>query len=251
MGSTTSPPGAPTHGQRSARTVRAHLVPIAPTPAQAGEPPRRRKAVQGVGEPVRAHAYTSRRMADKFRILQSPSLERAARDCPLLDNQSDREAWVECCTRRFLPLARRFAAGDELAREALQESWIRVLLHVCEYHGSSPACAWVRTIVHNCALDLLRNQRRPSFRELSTDVADPALGPEALAAQHELHRLLREMVAALPAAYRTVYKMRIGEDLSTAETARRLGISPSNVSTRLERAVKMLQRSLDARLNRR
>ncbi len=187
-------------------------------------------------------------MDDKFCILQSPFLERAARDCSLLDNRSNREGWVECCTRRFLPLARHLAAGDDLAREALQESWVRVLLHVCEYRGTSPACAWVRTIVHNCALDLLRHQHRSSFRRLPADVADPALGPEALAAQHELHRLLREMVAVLPAAYRTIYEMRIGEGLSTVETARRLSISPSNVSTRLNRAVKMLQRSLDARL---
>lgn len=59
---------------------------------------------------------------------------------------------------------------------------------------------------------------------------------------------LREMVGALPAAYRDVCEMRYGQDLSMAETAHRLGISRLNVSTRLERAVRMLRSRLDARL---
>ena len=62
--------------------------------------------------------------------------------------------------------------------------------------------------------------------------------------------LLREIVAALPAVYRDVFNLRYGEDLSTAETARILGISRSNVSTRLNRAAKMIVRRLDARTRR-
>ena len=61
--------------------------------------------------------------------------------------------------------------------------------------------------------------------------------------------LLHAMVATLPAAYREVCELRYGQDLSTVETAHRLGISPSNVATRLDRAVGMLRSRLDARLS--
>lgn len=105
----------------------------------------------------------------------------------------------------------------------------------------------MRTIVRNCALDLHR-RHRPLYGEPSTEIEDPSSSPEALARQRELLRLLSEMVASLPAAYRDVCEMRFGQDLSTAETARRLGISPSNVSTRLARAVRMLTSRLDFRL---
>lgn len=186
-------------------------------------------------------------MAEEFRMLPSASLARAARNCPLLESQSDREAWVACCSRRFLPLARRIAGDNDLARDILQDSWIRVLEHVCEYRGDSPACAWVRTIVRNCALDL-RRERQRSRNEPSSDIADPAHDPEVLAQQLQMLALLREMVAGLPRAYRDVCELRYGRDLSTAETACRLGISPSNVSTRLNRAVKLLERRLNARL---
>lgn len=140
--------------------------------------------------------------------------------------------------------------SNELAEDVLQESWIRVLEHVCDYRGDSPGCAWVRSIVRNCALDLSREASLET-QEPAHDLEDPSLDPEALAQQRELIRLLREIVAALPIAYREVCVLRFGKGLSGTETAHLLGISPSNVSTRLERAVKMLRKRLDARLQER
>ena len=187
-------------------------------------------------------------MTETFHILPSSALARASRACPLLEEQSDREAWVGCCSRRFLPLARRLAGDNDLAEDILQESWVRVLEHVCEYRGGTPACSWVRAIVHNCALDLGR-ERRTAGDEPSADIEDPCPNPAERAEQRQLLLLLRAMVAALPAAYRDVCELRYRRDLSTAETARRLDISPSNVATRLERAVGMLRKRLDARLS--
>lgn len=168
--------------------------------------------------------------------------------CPLLQNQADREAWVACCSRRFAPVARRIAGDDDLAQDILQESWIRVLEHVGAYRGGPPACAWVRSIVRNCAMELSRKQRLASEELADDGIADPSPDPEAQARQQEMASLLREMVGALPPAYREVCEMRYAREFSTAETAFRLGISPSNVSTRLDRAVKMLRQRLDRRL---
>lgn len=188
-------------------------------------------------------------MNEKLRILPSSALARVSRACPLLEEQSDREAWVACCSGRFFPLAKRLAGDNALAKDILQESWVRVLEHVCEYRGDSPACSWVRAIVHNCALDLNRKHQQDG-EEPGPDLEDPSLDPASQAEQRQLLLLLREMVAALPAAYRDVCELRYGRDLSTAETARRLGISPTNVATRLDRAVGMLRSRLDARLHR-
>ena len=154
---------------------------------------------------------------------------------------------MACCSRQFLPLARRIAGHNDLAKDVLQESWVRVLEQVCTSRGDSPACSWVRSILRNCALDL-RREFSLATQDPASDLEDPSLDPEALAQQQQLIRLLREMVAALPAAYREVCELRFGQDLFRAETARRLGISPSNVSTRLERAVRMLRNRLDAHL---
>ena len=168
--------------------------------------------------------------------------------CPLLESRTDREAWVACCSRRFAPAARRIAGDDDLAQDILQESWLRVLEHVGTYRGTPPACAWVHSIVRNCALEFGRKQHRATEEPADPGIEDPAPDPEAQTRKREMISLLHEMVDALPATYREVCKMRYDRELSTAEIARRLGISRSNVSTRLARAVRMLKQRLDRRL---
>ncbi len=52
----------------------------------------------------------------------------------------------------------------------------------------------------------------------------------------------------LPDTYRRVYELRMQEELSTKETAERLGITSSNVTTVLNRAVRIVKRKLRSRL---
>ncbi len=75
------------------------------------------------------------------------------------------------------------------------------------------------------------------------------MDPEAIASERELLQLIRAIIDSLPAAFRDVLEMRYGQGLSSAETAHNLGVSASNVTTRLNRAVKLLKQRLDARLN--
>ena len=193
-------------------------------------------------------------MAEESPVRQPPDPADTAKPCPLLDAQFDREAWVACCTKRFLPMARRIAGGNALAEEALQESWIRVLKHVCKYRGSSPACAWVGTVVANCARDC--HAKEPSIPVRNTvaacaSITDRRQNPEVMTSERELLALLHAVVDALPDKHREVYELRYVRDLSTSETARELGISKSAVATRLRRAVKTVKRVLAKRLRNR
>ncbi len=177
----------------------------------------------------------------------SPDLERAAIACPLLDGGSVEE-WIGCCTKRFLRSAAFIAGGDEQARDALQESWIKIVQKVGEYRGRPPACPWVRSVIVNCAKDI----RKASSREEpipDSSLEDPAPGAEASIQRKQLYRLLGAMVDELRPTYRQVFELRYGQGLSTAETAERLHISKANVSARLSRAVKSLRRSLAARID--
>ncbi len=172
-----------------------------------------------------------------------PGRERAACACPLLDGNM--EEWIKCCAKRFLRLARSLAGGDEHAEDVLQESWIHILRKVGEYRGGSPACAWVRAIVANCARDVQRAGFRAaevSISETAEIFEDPAPGAEASIQREQLYRLLDAMVQELPQSYRQVVELCCGQGLSPQETADRLHISKSNVGTRLNRAVNMLRR---------
>lgn len=183
----------------------------------------------------------------------TPTLAEAVR-CPLL--AGDSEQWVRCCTGRFLPLARRLTDGDDIARDALQESWIIVMEKLHQYRGDPPACGWVRAIVHHEASHAAAS--RPSYVPLAEDGADaqaarPATGaswpsPEAAAYDRELTRLLLEVIDELPPTFRDVVRMRDVEDRSTDEVARRLHISSQNVKVRLHRARKLLRPRLLRRI---
>ena len=168
--------------------------------------------------------------------------------CPLLAGLADE--WVACCTARFLRVARRIAGDDTLALDILQESWIKVIQSLVEYHDGPPACAWVAAIVRNTAKNSVRTEhlKREGSLPAADSLPDPGCGPEGMLQQRELLFLLAQIISTLPETHRQVLDLRYSQDLSTEQAAGILGISPTNVSSRLNRAVALLRRRVQARL---
>ena len=184
-------------------------------------------------------------MPADFHVLPTPKLKQAARDCPLLEGNS--EIWIACCSRRFLPLAKRVAGDDDLAEDVLQASWIKILQsinHAC-FDGPK-ACPWVHRIVTNTARDYRSERVRRREDRLQGESA-PGLDPEALAQERELLVLVREMIDLLPGTYRQVIKLRHYQGFSNKEISRLLHVSRGNVAVRMNRAITLLKRRIDAR----
>ncbi|MCY3778053.1 MAG: sigma-70 family RNA polymerase sigma factor [Candidatus Aminicenantes bacterium] len=185
-------------------------------------------------------------MPRRLNVLPNPALKPEVTDCPLLEGNL--EEWIVCCSQRFFPLARRIARDDSLAEDALQTSWIKILQSINHAYFDGPrACPWVSRIVANTAKDVRRRQRRrrevPFFEAEAQDRT-----PEDLAQEKQMLVLLREMVSLLPDIYRQVIELRVYEGFSTRQTADLLHVSRTDVSTRLHRATKLLQRRIDAHL---
>ena len=174
------------------------------------------------------------------RSARPPRIEEAVR-CPLLD--SDPEAWLRCCTARFLPVARRIAGDDATARDALQDSWIIVLEKLYQYRGEPPACGWVGAIVRHEAGHGAARRSRPTAPALAERESDTARPEDALH-RRQLLRVLLEAIDHLPPTYREVVRLRDLGERSVAEVARELHISRSNVAVRLHRAHGLLRRRL-------
>ena len=140
---------------------------------------------------------------------------------------------------------------DEFALDILQESWAHVLEAIYRYRGGSPACAWVRAIVANSAIDA-HWKRKAETREGEPGqferLEDPGQSPEAWAAERELIEMLSAMISALPETYRQILELRYAQGLTTKETAKQLQISRANVAVRLNRAISMLRRRLEKRV---
>lgn len=182
----------------------------------------------------------------------TPTREESVR-CPLLDRDS--EAWIRCCTARFLPLARRVAGNDATAQDALQESWIAVMQKLWQYKGGPPACSWVAAVVRHEATRRLKAERRhlpPDAAETGRIAPAPRrpapVSPEAAAYARELPRVLREAIDELPPAFRDIVRLRDIEHRPPAEVARRLHLSSNHVAVRLHRAHRRLRPILERRL---
>ena len=173
--------------------------------------------------------------------LPDPAIKKVA-NCPLIDR--DPEAWIRCCTARFLPLARRIAGDDDLAHDALHTSWLIILQKIHTYRGGPPACAWVHSIVRH---ETMRAASVHSREEPLNRVPEATWGlPEVGAYAAELRQLLIAAIDDLPPTFREVVRMRDIEERSNAEVAERLHISKQNAAVRLHRAHRLLRARLQA-----
>jgi RNA polymerase sigma-70 factor (ECF subfamily) len=132
----------------------------------------------------------------------------------------------------------RVLGNDELAGDALQDTWLRLQSKEEQGPIQSPGSYLVRMAV-NIAVDIQRRQGRAlSLDDVDAlmEISDPAPGPARTAeGRSELQALLKIM-QRLPARRREVMVMVRWEGLPQKEVAERLGISLRMVENELKRA---------------
>jgi RNA polymerase sigma-70 factor (ECF subfamily) len=130
------------------------------------------------------------------------------------------------------------SAADDLAGETFERA-LRLWHRFDPKRGS--ARTWLFQVARTTALDHFRSERRRTRREQFAAVPEryEELFAEGLAAD------LQNALAALTAGEREVVALRVVLDLDAASAARVLGLSPTNVTTRLNRALKKLEEALD------
>jgi RNA polymerase sigma-70 factor (ECF subfamily) len=130
----------------------------------------------------------------------------------------------------------------ETAREAVQDGFALALAHRDDFRGEGSLEGWVARIVLRAAIDV---RRRP--------VPNPAvldgLGPGTLLWTPELPHsdrdpALTKALEALPPRQRQILFLRYFADLTHAQVAEILGISPGTVSASLHQARTALARRL-------
>lgn len=156
--------------------------------------------------------------------------------------------------QRLYRLARGILRDDAEAEEAVQAGYVRAFTHIDSFKGEASIATWLARIVLNEALARQR-RRRPTVdiedvSETLLDTEPTALvrprepSPEQAMARREISRSIERAVDALPAAFRSVFILRVIEQMSIEETALSLGIREETVKSRLHRANKLLRQTL-------
>ena len=131
--------------------------------------------------------------------------------------------------------------GDrDRAEDAAQQTWLK-LVQNWERVSALPwgeTEGYVVTVAKNCALDILRSdQRTAAFPE---DWDPPAQEEH----QEEYHYLV-SLIRALPENYRRILELKLVEEETNQEIARRLGMRESTVGVRVMRGRAMLKERLE------
>jgi len=148
----------------------------------------------------------------------------------------------------------------EDAEDALQETFLRAHLALCNFEGRSSVYSWLTRIAINSALMVLRKRRaRPEFLfDPSTDevekdpsqleIKDHSLNPEQVCDQRERRACILRAIQRLDPKLRIALQIRVRYGCSIKEIAETLGISEAAAKTRLHRARKCLIRMRAVRL---
>jgi RNA polymerase sigma-70 factor (ECF subfamily) len=150
---------------------------------------------------------------------------------------------------RYAPLmgavARRYCHRDADAEDVVVGAFYRVFSKIDSFRESGSFEGWIRRIVVNEALMLLRKKYALKRASELTDVnpshyAIPARAAERLAEQDILN-----LLDAMPVGYRTVFNLYVIEGYKHREIAELLGISINTSKSQLILAKKRLREQLE------
>lgn len=182
----------------------------------------------------------------------SPTIEISDLDAVSDVIRGNREMF-EIIVRRYNPQLYRvgmaYLRNHAQTEDAMQNAYMKCFLNLSRFQRHAAFATWLTRIMINECLMLLRRQKRTPIESLDAPGYDG--GPEPIApatddtlSAKEMKALLEQSINALPRAHRAVYMLREVQQLTTAETAACLGISPENVKVSLHRARERLKAEL-------
>lgn len=154
---------------------------------------------------------------------------------------------LEVRTGLFRQITGQYAAGlrrtcrgyerDEARQdELMQEIWLALWTSLPTFEGRSSLKTWVYRVAHNKAVShVSREVRIPETTPVEIDtLAQHLQDPETQLDRQRARKILAELIRRLPPVDRQLILMHL-EGFSGKEIAEVIGLSPSNVTTRLSR----------------
>jgi RNA polymerase sigma-70 factor (ECF subfamily) len=164
---------------------------------------------------------------------------------------------VDLYSNPIYRLGLRMLGNPQDAEDILQNTFLNALTHLPTFEGRSSLSTWLYRIAANEALMRLRRKKPEVNLEDAetgqhaedlkpTQFVDWSALPEEQLLSGEGEKVLDQAIQNLPESLRIVFLLRDLEELSIRETAEALGLTETNVKTRLLRARMFLREQLSA-----
>lgn len=153
------------------------------------------------------------------------------------------QLYKQYCDGMFI-VAQRYLKNTDAAEDAMQEAFIKAFRKINQYKGDVTFGAWLKRIVINTCLDVLKSRKidaismNETTMQIADDESDWMVEDETTAA---------EVVAAiekLPDNYKVVVRLFLMEGYDHQEISEILGITESASRTLLHRGKTQLKESL-------
>lgn len=137
----------------------------------------------------------------------------------------------------------RITGNEEDAEDVLQEAFISAFKNLNHYRGDSSFGSWVKKIVINKAINLLKKRKWELMPE-NEEFDVPAEEPEPEYRPELQVETVRNAIMQLPDGYRSVLSMYLLEGYDHQEIAEIMGITESTSKSQLNRAKAKLRELL-------
>lgn len=146
------------------------------------------------------------------------------------------ESWL-------LALARAIVRDDALARDAVQEMWVRVIRHANGFAGESSVKTWMYRILVNRCIDL---QNREQSRRGGQELLFAPVPAQTAEQRHEqsLDEPLERALATLDDKQRVLLLLHYHKGLTQDETAIVMGVPTGTIKSRLHAALARLREAM-------
>ncbi|MEM1354796.1 MAG: RNA polymerase sigma factor [Planctomycetota bacterium] len=136
-------------------------------------------------------------------------------------------------------------ADPDAARDATQETALRVLRRVHDFRGDASLRTWTLSIALNVCREIRRRRRWVSL-PASLGLSQPGPGPAAKTQSREEIDRLHTWLSRLPARQREAVTLRYLQQLSTDQTMQVMGCASGTVKATLAKALRNLRKMMEA-----
>ena len=158
--------------------------------------------------------------------------------------QGDEQAFTEVYyqyTPKLIPFLNKLTRNDQLAKEMLQETFLRLWTNREELLKVQSPSAWIYRLASNVSIDYLRVQGNRQRILKTIEVSDSGDQVTETVDARQLKSIIHTAVVQLPEKRQEIYRLSREQGLSHQEIAEELGISINTVKNQIGMALKSIQ----------
>jgi RNA polymerase sigma-70 factor (ECF subfamily) len=144
-------------------------------------------------------------------------------------------------TPKLIPFLNKLTKSEHLAKEMLQETFLRLWTNREELLKVKSPSSWIYRLASNVSIDYLRVQSNRQRILKMVEVSDAGDQVNETVDANELKTIIHTAVDALPEKRQQIYRLSREQGLTHQQIADQLGLSINTVKNQLGMALKTIQ----------